>query len=147
MPKCRNCGARLSKLDKDICPVCGTKNPLEGVSSETIEITSQLSFDSAEFETYRPCTKSTALVLFASLGFSGAGWFYLNFFHVAIIWAFVNIGILIGGVGSLLAFLTPVGIVWGYIIMLLVCYLINIITGVMIYFKANMKDGRGEFLH
>ena len=42
MPSCRNCGARLSKFDKDICPVCGAKNPLEGVSSETIDITSQI---------------------------------------------------------------------------------------------------------
>ena len=42
MPSCRNCGARLSKFDSDICPVCGTKRPLEGVSSETVEITSQV---------------------------------------------------------------------------------------------------------
>ena len=42
MPSCRNCGARLSKFDSDICPVCGTKKPLEGVSTETIDITSQV---------------------------------------------------------------------------------------------------------
>lgn len=147
MPKCRNCGARLSKLDKDICPVCGFKNPLEGVSSETVEITSQLTIDSEEFETYKPCTKANALALFMTLGFTGAGLFYLNYFHFAIVWAFINIGLLIGGVGSLLAFLTPIGILWGYLIMLLVCYVINIIAGVVVYLKPNMKDGRGEFLH
>ena len=147
MPKCRNCGARLSKLDKDICPVCGFKNPLEGVNSETIEITSQLTIDSEEFETYKPCTKAAALAFFMTLGFTGAPLFYLNYFHLAIIWAFVNIGILIGGVGSLLAFLSPVGILWGYLIMLLACYVLNILAGVVVYFKPNMKDGRGEFLH
>ena len=42
MPNCRNCGARLSKFDTDLCPVCGIKNPLEGISSETVEITSQI---------------------------------------------------------------------------------------------------------
>ena len=42
MPTCRNCGARLSKFDKDICPVCGTPDPLKGVTSETVEITSQV---------------------------------------------------------------------------------------------------------
>ena len=42
MPNCRNCGARLSKFDTDLCPVCGIKNPLEGTSSETVEITSQI---------------------------------------------------------------------------------------------------------
>ena len=42
MPNCRNCGARLSKFDTDLCPVCGIKNPLQGTSSETVEITSQI---------------------------------------------------------------------------------------------------------
>ena len=147
MPKCRNCGARLTKLDKDICPVCGFKNPLEGVSSETVEITSQFNLGTEEFETYKPCTKATALALFASLGWSGAALFYLSYFHFAIIWAAINIAVLIGGIGSILAFLTPVGILWGYLIMVLACYVINIIAGVIVYLKPNMKDGRGEFLH
>ena len=25
MPYCRNCGARITKFEKDICPVCGQK--------------------------------------------------------------------------------------------------------------------------
>lgn len=147
MPRCRNCGARLSKLDKDICPVCGFKNPLEGVTSETVEITSQLNFDSKEFETYKPCTKAATLALFATIGWTGAGLFYLNFFTYAIIWAIVNIVILIGGLGSILAFLTPLGVLWGYLLMLLICYVVNIIVGVVLYLKPNIKDGRGEFLH
>ena len=136
MPTCRNCGARLNKLDKDICPVCGCQKPLEGVTSETVEITSQLTIDSEEFETYKPCLKSTALVLSMTIGWTGAALFYLSYFDYAIIWAFINIGLLIGGVGSLLAF-----------IMLLVCYVVNIIFGVILYLKPNAKDGRGEFLH
>lgn len=146
MPKCRNCGARLSKLNKDICPVCGCSEPLQGVSSETVEITSQLNIDSKEFETYKPCTKSAALALFATIGWTGAGFFYLSYHAVAIIWAVINIALLIGGVGSMLAFLTPVGILWGYLIMLLACYVINIALGFGIFLKQNIKDGRGEFL-
>ena len=45
MPKCRNCGTRLTKFDIDICPVCGTKDPLKGVSSDTLEVTSEISLD------------------------------------------------------------------------------------------------------
>ena len=48
MPNCRNCGARLSKFDTDLCPVCGIKNPLEGTSSETVEITSQIDLSKAQ---------------------------------------------------------------------------------------------------
>ena len=32
MPYCKNCGARITKFEKDICPVCGQKKPLEGAS-------------------------------------------------------------------------------------------------------------------
>ena len=42
MPICRNCGARIEKFNKDICPICGEKKPLEGVNSETVEITGQI---------------------------------------------------------------------------------------------------------
>ena len=147
MPTCKNCGARLSKLDKDICPVCGFKNPLEGVTSETVEITSQLNIDSKEFETYKPCTKATTLALFATVGWSGAALFYLNYFAYAIIWALLNIAILIGGLGSLLAFLTPLGVLWGYLIVAIGVYVINITIGVVLYLLPNLKDGRGEFLH
>ena len=42
MPYCRNCRARITKFEKDICPVCGTRNPLDGANSDTVEITSQL---------------------------------------------------------------------------------------------------------
>ena len=51
MPNCRNCGSRLSKFDKDICPVCGFKHPLDGVSSETQEVTSEISFYKGELKT------------------------------------------------------------------------------------------------
>ena len=40
MPNCRNCGARITKFDKDICPVCGQKNPLMGVDVvKSVEVT------------------------------------------------------------------------------------------------------------
>ena len=29
MLKCKNCGARLTKFNKEICPYCGCKNPIE----------------------------------------------------------------------------------------------------------------------
>ena len=79
MPKCKNCGARLSKLDNDICPVCGEKNPLLGVSSETVEITSQLDIQSDEFKDYHPKKRFVAFILSTCLGFTGAPFFYLHF--------------------------------------------------------------------
>ena len=48
MPYCKNCGSRITKFDNDICPICGAKNPLEGVTSDTVEITSELDIHDKE---------------------------------------------------------------------------------------------------
>ena len=50
MPNCRHCGARIEKFHKDRCPICGELNPLDGVSSETIEITSQIQKSDIEYK-------------------------------------------------------------------------------------------------
>ena len=42
MPYCKNCGSRITKFDKEICPVCGEKKPLDGAVSDTVEITTEL---------------------------------------------------------------------------------------------------------
>ena len=78
MPSCRNCGARLSKFDSDICPVCGTKKPLEGVSTETIDITSQV--DMSDFAAGQKVVRrrKTLLLYFLIIGFTGAPFFYLK---------------------------------------------------------------------
>ena len=78
MPNCRNCGARLNKWDSDVCPICGIKPPLEGVTSETVEVTKYgMQTDGLELD--RPKTRKTVLTLFCSLGWTGAGYFYLKF--------------------------------------------------------------------
>ena len=63
MPNCRNCGTRLTKFEKDLCPICGCKNPLEGVSSETIEITSQIGGISEELKDYHQKSRSICFLL------------------------------------------------------------------------------------
>ena len=64
MPKCKNCGTRLTKFDNEICPVCGVEHPLEGVSSETIEITSKLDIDKEEFKDYHPTKRINVFLFF-----------------------------------------------------------------------------------
>lgn len=146
MPNCKNCGTRLTKFDKDICPVCGEKNPLEGVSSDTVEITSNLDLSEAELKDFNRISKFKAELLFIFLGWSGAAIFYLNYLYQALVWAAINIVLIIGGLGSLLAFITPLGPIWGYLIALGCSYIVNIATAIIIYFKSNLKDGFGEFL-
>ena len=40
MPNGKNCGARITKFDSDICPVCGFKHPIDVSKEETSDITS-----------------------------------------------------------------------------------------------------------
>lgn len=145
MPKCKNCGSRITRFDKDICPICGEKNPLEGVSSETIEITSNLDLSEAELKEFKPTTKFRAFLFFSFLGWTGAPLFYLNYYYQALIWLFLNLSF-IGGIGSVFAFIVKMGFPWGYLVALAIIYVINIGVGLFTFFKHNLKDGRGEFL-
>ena len=145
MPKCKYCGSRITKFDKDICPICGESHPLEGVSSETIEITSNLDLSEAELKSFKPTTKFHTLILFVLVGWTGAPMFYLNYINHAFIWLVFNLTI-IGGLGSVFAFFTPIGHVMGYILGLTISYIINIGVGIFVFLKHNLKDGRGEFL-
>ena len=145
MPSCRNCGARLSKFDNDICPVCGTKKPLEGVSSETIEITSQV--DLSDFKAGQKVVRRRKMMLILSLlvGWTGAMFFYLKNKKVAILWLLLNLGF-IASISLLLFSLVGLHIALALVIGFAGAYLVNIINGLIFFYRKDLKDGEGEFV-
>lgn len=143
MPNCRNCGARLTKFDKDICPVCGTKNPLDGVLSETIEITTEIDLSDENFSNYKPKYKKTLLALFCLLGWTGAPFFYLGKKGTGFLYLILNL-IVIAGIGSPL--FTTALTFWGFVISAGVSYLINIIVGIVFYCMNNLRDSGGNYV-
>ena len=145
MPVCRNCGSRITKFNKDICPICGCKNPLEGVSSETIEVTQKVELGDTSFKDYKPCLRVVVFVLFILVGFSGAGYFYLKHKKLGLIWLFANLAF-IGGIGALFAFAIKMGGI-GFAVSASICYLVNIGIGLYYLFKNDIKDGNGDFIH
>ena len=147
MPYCRNCGSRITKFDKDMCPVCGTKKPLEGVSSDTIEITSELNIHSKEGKKqYQAHFRMTAFILSSFIGWTGAAFFYLKYKLVGLIWLLVNLTVL-GGLGVLFVFLAGGPKEWvGYLVSPAIVYLVNIATGLFFLFKKDLKDANGEFI-
>ena len=145
MPNCRNCGARISKFDKDICPVCGTKSPLEGVSSETVEITSQIDLNNFVEGQKVVCRRKKLLDLFLACGFTAAQFFYLKKKKFAIFWLILNL-LILGGLFTLLFMLPGVHIAIAIIVPILATYILNSITGVIYYFLPDLKDGNGEFV-
>ena len=145
MPNCRNCGARISKFDKDICPVCGTKNPLQGVSSETVEITSQIDLNNFVEGQKVVCRRKKMLVLFLACGFTAAPFFYLKKKKFAIIWLIINL-LLLGGLFTLLFLLPGVPLAVSIIVPIVSVYALNSVMGAIYYFLQDLKDGEGEFV-
>ena len=143
MPYCKNCGSRLQKFDEDRCPICGAERPFEGVSSETIEITTEVNEETEK--NFKPRKKQTMLALFIFLGFFGVPFFYLYEKKKGIIYAAINI-VGIALISFIFAFymhlLIPVAIVIAFAMLLVV----NLAMGLYLYFFPNLKDGRGEFV-
>ena len=144
MPNCRNCGARLSKFDADICPVCGIKNPLEGIDSETVEITSQIDLSQMKEGQLVKRRRKVLTLLFYTLGFTGAAFFYIKKAILGLIWLVCNL-LVMGGLFALF-YLTVKNVAVAIIVPILAVYLINIIVGVVYNFLPNIKDGEGEFI-
>lgn len=146
MPVCKNCHSRISKFDKDICPICGTKDPLSGVTSDTIEITHEFDASNPALKAEAPRKKKIAFMWFALLGWTGAGFVYLRHkIGLVLAWAIANIAIYAGlSVGLALA--TPLG--WAWLgISAGIIYLVNIIYGLVVLLSQNKKDGKGELIH
>ena len=146
MPTCRNCGARISKLnDKDICPVCGTKDPLQGVTSDTIEVTSQIDLNNFVEGQKVVRRRKILLILFLAVGFTGAPFFYLKKKKNGILWLVLNL-VILGGLFALLFFLLHLHIALAIILPVLLVYAISGVMGAIYNFLPDLKDGEGEFV-
>ncbi len=145
MPICRECKSRISKFDKDVCPICGCKNPLEGVSSETVEITSQLDASSPEFKEYKPCKKVVVFFLFLLIGWTGTPYFYMHYLKKGLIYLFINLILATLLVCGFL-FLIKLDVWLSILIPIVAIYIINVCFGLFFLFKNDLKDGKGEFL-
>ena len=147
MPYCKNCGARITKFEKDLCPICGQKHPLEGATSDTVEITTDLKIhDKNRQEKYKAHFRLDTFLLFLFVGFTGAGFFYLNFKKRGLIWLICNL-VAIAGLTVLFIFLLSPKSWITYVAPFAAVYLVNIGVGVYYLCKTDIKDGNGEFIH
>ena len=143
MPICKNCKSRIDKFNKDRCPICGVEKPFEGVTSDTVEITTSLDVDDMNF---KPRKKLYALLYAMFLGFFGCEFFYLFFKKLGIIALAINIflmfivGPFVGAFG-----MNNMPVI-GMVIFIGVCFTANTGIGLYLYFKPNIKDGHNEFI-
>lgn len=146
MPKCKNCNANLSRLDKDICPFCGCKKPFEGQEEyETEDITK--AFDPIKYnleDVKRKSRVATAILAFF-LGVFGAHFFYLGKKKLG----FIMIGITVAFVAALgcgLFFSGALHNVFAFLIPYFVLEAFMIVSGIMILVRHDITDVNGGFL-
>ena len=145
MPNCRNCGARLSKFDTDLCPVCGIKNPLQGTSSETVEITSQIDLSEMKEGQKVLRRRKKFIAYFFTLGFTGLPFFYIKKYVLGLIWLICNLAV-IGGLFAVFYFAARAHIAVAIIVPILIVYAINAVVATIYNFLPDIKDGEGEFI-
>ena len=144
MARCKYCGAEISRLDKDNCPFCGGRKPLEGIDSSTQDMTKALE-DLKDLDDL-PAQKSKKLAAFLAIvgGVFGLHEFYLGKAKIALLYIALSL-IWIGGVGSLL-FFSVFPNPFAYLIPFFVWEAILIVVGILIYVRPDIIDSRGGFL-
>lgn len=146
MPKCKYCGENITKFDKEICPFCGGKKPLEGVESYTVDITQTINtVDKKTVENYKQHSKLVNSLLCMFLGIFGADSFYLGHFKLGISRLLVGL-IYIISLFCILYFAVNLEILYSLLISIGSIFVVYFILGIIGLFINSRKDRNGAFL-
>ena len=143
MPYCKNCHKEISRLDSDLCPYCGEKEPI-AADYATKDVTSHIDPLSGEFKLYKSKSKKAYVVLAFSLGLFGAHDFYLGYkgrgvaFLLSFLLSFCGVGLGL--------FFTVLPSAWAFLIPLLAWVLIDGGMGLVLLKRDCLKDATGEYL-
>ena len=146
MPKCKYCHENITKFDKEICPFCGGKKPLEGVDDSTYDITQfvdimKKSDQEVKFK-QRKRVNNGLLCMF--LGIFGADAFYLGFKKIGFIRLIIDI-LIYAAISLILFFFTELSF-YSFIIPFGVLFIIYFIIGIINLSIRGKKDINGVFL-
>lgn len=144
MAKCKYCGSEISRLDKENCPFCGGRKPLEGEDTSTQDMTKALESLNGMVDLPKPKSKIIAAILAFVLGIFGVHCHYLGKYKIGLI-TFGISAITIAGIGSIL-FFAVLHNVFGYLIPFFVMEALMIGVGVSYLVRHDIADAKGEFL-
>lgn len=148
MPKCKYCGENITKFDKEICPFCGEKNPIDTEKEETCDVTQTLNtvnINTKEKINIKEHKKIVNFVLCLLFGLFGVDSFYLGYKREGLI-RILSTLLIYGGCFSLFYFLVFANnLVLSLTIPLAIIYFIYIVLSIVILIKRS-KDHNGVFL-
>lgn len=141
MLKCKNCGEKLTKFNKEICPYCGCQNPLSESVAET-DTTKAVSYVKEEEIKINQKSFKTFLLLTYFLGIFGIEYVYLNKIKEFIFTLIANLAIYI--CIFFICFASKMD-VWAIILVpFIVLYILSIGYGLFLTFgKSIVKDNNG----
>ncbi|MGM9813816.1 MAG: hypothetical protein ACI32C_02810 [Candidatus Enteromonas sp.] len=142
MPKCKNCLREIAKTDYDVCPYCGTKDPIPA-DYQTMDVTSLVSKMSPEELPHAKSLKVFRL-LALTLGFFGAPWFYIKKQKAG--WISLVVSLLSFAVFGLLLYCFAWNNAYIFLIVFGSVWLLQAMFCLVYSFRSNLKDGNGEFL-
>lgn len=145
MPNCKHCGARIEKFNKDMCPICGGSSPLDGVISETVEITSQFDSTLLTDTDVKIKQKKIFMLLSIILGWFGAHFFYIYKIKKGLITLLFNL-LLIITLFLLMNFVFKSCITLSIIIPIILTLIINCLTSLILIKSHNFRDGNGNIV-
>ena len=144
MAQCKYCHAALSRLDKEVCPFCGGKRPLDGTDTSTQDVTKIIDqLDHAESIKHKKRVVAALLAIF--FGLFGAPHFYVGkpkkgFLMMSLCCSFI------AAVGMILLFIVKLPTVWSLLIPYFVVELYCIVTACIYLTNHSIQDSHGEFL-
>lgn len=144
MAKCKYCGVEINRLDKEICPFCGGKKPLEEDNNSTQDVTKAL--ETLKQMGVEPKSKSkvVAALLAFFLGIFGVHNYYLGKFKIGLITLCISL-LSIAGIGSIL-FFAALHNVFAYLIPYFVLEALMIVVGISFLVRPDITDANGDFL-
>lgn len=146
MPLCPKCKSKITRLDKEICPFCGERQPLKNSNYETRDITKVVGDPQLEGSVlYRAKSKKVAIVLCIFLGYFGAHSFYVRKYKQALYFILLTF-LLVGVVGTTLFFTFLQGSFWAFLIPILLEEVVLIASSFKYVGRYDLKDGRGELM-
>lgn len=145
MPYCRNCHQEISRFDTDICPHCGTPQPI-AQGYKTMDVTKAFKAENSnEYELPKTKSQKVFAILCMTLGNFGVHEFYIYRPKRG----FVALGLTIFFVlafGLPMFFTKILDNAWAFVIPFAFLWLLHILLGIYYLRVESPKDGKGEFL-
>lgn len=147
MPKCKYCGENITKFDKEICPFCGGKKPLEGVDSYTADITQTINtMDKTNVQKFKQHSKVVNALFCMFLGIFGADSYYIGFIKYGISRFLVNIIVIVALTCVLYFCPTGLEFIYSLAIGFGIVFIVYFVIGFILLFTNGKKDSNGVFL-